>query len=369
MRKFPVLILTLLLFLLTTVACEKQNVTSKNDTNTDTSEYKYEIENNCTKIISHSYNPEEKQIRIPEKLGGYPVTVLGKDSFYQHTNTTSITLPESLKEINGSPFYRCYSLDKIFIPQNVEKIDSNPFFRCSSLTKITVDSDNPLFSDSDGVLFDKNKSILISYPEGKKEESYTVPKTVKELKSDSFGYNSKLKKITLYKSLTKFPEDNMFVFPDNIILLVESDSAAQRYAIKHSLNYEIIETGTNKETLTEKLIREIDDAYHKEAELPEFSTTVGMIELADKYAGKWKQIADEYYNILIKNDNLHTYILNMKNNWEEYYQTQCENYIEILHSIYDHGTIIGPIFAHYKYELQKDWALRLVEIYEQSHIE
>lgn len=136
------------------------------------------------------------------------------------------------------------------------------------------------------------------------------------------------------------------------------------------------------ESLTEKLIREIDDAYLEESELPEYGTTVGMVELADRYTEKWKLVADEYYDKIMKydgiiqpsesyysSDDLHTFVSNMKANWEAYNQKQCENYLKTLQSIYDGGTIVGPIYASYKYEKQKEWALQVVGIYEQLNIE
>ena len=136
------------------------------------------------------------------------------------------------------------------------------------------------------------------------------------------------------------------------------------------------------ESLYERLIREIDDAYLEEQDAPENCTTVGMVELSDKYAEKWKNVADEYYDKIMEydgivqpsdhyysSDDLHTYVSNLKTNWEKYNQVQCENYLETLRAIYGSGTVVGPIFADYKYELQKDWALQLVVIWQQLSFE
>lgn len=135
-------------------------------------------------------------------------------------------------------------------------------------------------------------------------------------------------------------------------------------------------------SLSEKLINEIDDEYLSESKLPEFSTTMGMIELSDRYADKWRQIADEYYNKIMEydgisqldennysSDDLHSYVSEMKANWDLYYQEQCESYVNTLRTIYDEGFAVGPMFAEYKYEMQKDWALQLVEICERLRIE
>lgn len=139
---------------------------------------------------------------------------------------------------------------------------------------------------------------------------------------------------------------------------------------------------TDNESLTEKCIREIDGAYLADSTLPEFSTTAGKVELTCKYTEKWRQVADECYNKIMEydgtiqlnessysSDDLHTFVSNMKTNWEQYNQVQCENYGKTLQAIYGSGTIVGPIFAGFQYEMQKEWALQLVGICEQLNIE
>ena len=201
-------------------------------------EYDYEIVDDGVKIISHK-DYEEDSIIIPEEIEGKPVKALGRDAFYQHKNTVTITLPESLMTIDGSPFYRCYSMNEITIPSGVTEISSNPFFRCSALTEIRVALGNTCYSAMDGVLFNADKTELISYPEGKLSESYTVPKSVKKLNIDSFGYETKLKRLTIPSNVVEFPDGSMFVFPEKITLIVESGSVAEKYAIDNELKYEI----------------------------------------------------------------------------------------------------------------------------------
>jgi hypothetical protein len=210
------------------------------ETNSSGDAYRYEVENDTVKILSHLYDPDEMSIIVPEKIEGKTVTVLGKDAFYQHKNTISITLPYGLTTIEGSPFYRCYSLQDIVIPAGVKEITGNPFFRSSSLVNITVDLDNAYYSDLDGVLFDKERTVLLSYPEGRTEEEYVIPETVQKISGDAFGYHTRLKRITILSNVTEFPDWNMFVFPDDITLLVESGSVAERYAKEYGLNFQII---------------------------------------------------------------------------------------------------------------------------------
>ncbi len=134
------------------------------------------------------------------------------------------------------------------------------------------------------------------------------------------------------------------------------------------------------ETNKQRLIREIDGAYKEEQKLPENSTTIGMVELSNKYADKWAQVADEYYNKLMthkvnppsesyySSDDLHIFVSDMKTNWEQYYQEHCKNYLGILKTHYQGGTIVGPLMAEYRYSMQMEWALELVGICQMFNI-
>ena len=136
------------------------------------------------------------------------------------------------------------------------------------------------------------------------------------------------------------------------------------------------------ESLAEKYLREIDEEYRRKFELPEYSTTIGMVELSDEYAKKWEQVADEYYNKIMEyddvtqlnenyysSDDLHTFVYNMKVNWESYSQEQCANYLKTLQTIYGAGTIVGPLIAEYEYKMQMDWALQILDICQRFCIE
>lgn len=201
--------------------------------------YQFDIVEDVVRLVYHK-DSDAQVIIVPETISGKPVKILGREAFYQHTKTTSIQLPENLTTIEGSSFYRCYSLQQICIPKNVREINANPFFRCSSLSFISVDTQNDYYSSVDGILFNHDQTVLIAYPEGNDNESYTIPSSVVQLDLDSFGYHTALKTLTIPSSVVSFPEGNMFVFPDDILLVVESGSVAETYAKKHNLRHEIL---------------------------------------------------------------------------------------------------------------------------------
>ena len=48
---------------------------------------------------------------------------------------------------------------------------SYSFLSCHQLREIIVDNSNPYFSSEDGVLFNKDKTVLLKYPEDRKDET------------------------------------------------------------------------------------------------------------------------------------------------------------------------------------------------------
>ena len=55
-----------------------------------------------------------------------------------------------------------------------------------TLQSVTVAPDNEFLSSQDGVIFNKNKTVLLWYPCGKRDTSYTVPASVTTLGGYSF---------------------------------------------------------------------------------------------------------------------------------------------------------------------------------------
>ena len=86
-------------------------------------------------------------------------------------------------KIDGSPFRNRKTT--LTIGKNLKDIGDLSY---SSITYFIVDEENETFSSEDGVLFNKDKSILIMYPSGNSVSSYTIPHSVKEIKDYSFSY-------------------------------------------------------------------------------------------------------------------------------------------------------------------------------------
>lgn len=118
------------------------------------------------------------------------------NAFSYCTNLKEITIPNTASEIDTQAFYGCSSLSTIKIPKSITKIGELAFSNCENLVSIEVDSLNKSYCTIDGVLFNKDTTILIKYPEGKKG-AYSIPKTATQIKDDAFFHCKNLTTLTI----------------------------------------------------------------------------------------------------------------------------------------------------------------------------
>ena len=131
------------------------------------------------------YTGEDMDVVIPEKIGDYRVVAIGERAFYD-SQITSVELPASLREIRTNAFENCKNLTEINIPAEVMYIDTYAFRDCTSLSYFTVDPVNYEFSSADGILYNKDGSVLISCPMNWQNDQLDIPDTVKEIYSNAF---------------------------------------------------------------------------------------------------------------------------------------------------------------------------------------
>lgn len=96
--------------------------------------------------------------------------------------------------ISDDAFSGCSKITSITIPASATSIYA--VSSCGSLERIVVDEDNQYYSaDENGVLFDKNKTVLIKYPSNSTTTEYIVPDSVTEIGDGAFYYCPNLKSL------------------------------------------------------------------------------------------------------------------------------------------------------------------------------
>lgn len=169
---------------------------------------KYEVTDKSQKTVDVTgyESKPEGLLEIPETVNyngtDYSVRNIAAQAFEYCDALTQITLGNNITSIGEMAFSNCTALTQFFIPNSVTYIGDQVFFNCPTLTQINVDSENTVYCSEDGILFNKDKTTLIKYPEGKTEASYTVPNSVINIDFGSIRYCLFLKEIFIPKSVT-----------------------------------------------------------------------------------------------------------------------------------------------------------------------
>lgn len=86
------------------------------------------------------YSGAGGDVVIPDTIQGCPVDIIGSDAFNGVDTVTSITFPETVKQLENSAGGWCSSLTQITLPQSLLVIGQNCFASDPALTEITIPS-------------------------------------------------------------------------------------------------------------------------------------------------------------------------------------------------------------------------------------
>ena len=159
------------------------------------------------------------------------VMTIGKMAFYSCKSLTDVTIPDSVTSIGNNAFASCSALTSITIPDSVTSIGNNALDNCKSLTSITVDENNKYYSSKDGVLFNKDRTVLILYPRSNNRKSYIIPDSVTTIEDGAFESCEFLTGILIPDSVTSI-ELNSFSWIETLTLFANKGSYAEQTLAK-----------------------------------------------------------------------------------------------------------------------------------------
>lgn len=193
---------------------------------------KYQVTTNSTATITGVTDETKAEYTIPSTVTNknrtYTVTTIGFEAFQDCYNLTrfappaslqvigtqafsgctklgTMLLQEGLQVIEGLAFGECTSLLGIEIPASVTLIETGAFDDCSKLAKITVKTGNQQYTSSNGVLYDKNRTTLHTYP-NMHGATYIIPEGVKHIGEGAFSTCTSLTAITISEGVTSIGE-------------------------------------------------------------------------------------------------------------------------------------------------------------------
>ena len=152
--------------------------------------YTYEINpDNASVTITDYPTNEIGELVIVDTLGGYPVTSIGGNAFFQCGSLTSVTIPDSVTSIGDEAFSNCSSLTSVTIPDSVTSIGTSAFFNCTNLTSVIIPDSVTSIGDS---TFSNCSSLT----------SVTIPDSVTSIGDSTFSNCSSLTSVTIPDSVT-----------------------------------------------------------------------------------------------------------------------------------------------------------------------
>ena len=143
-----------------------------------------------SRIISFR-NQNVKSYVIPSS-----VTSIGDSAFYRCISLSEIVIPSSVTSIGNWAFSCCDSLKYISIPKSVICLNGNPFAKWDGKLKCL----SPNFVYEDGILFNKDKSRIISF-RNQNIKSYVIPSSVTSIGDSAFYRCISLSEIVIPSSV------------------------------------------------------------------------------------------------------------------------------------------------------------------------
>ena len=262
---FLLIMLIILLSGMTCTACGQNlyGYTQKDDIDLTYGPWTYRISDDHAILVS--YTGDSEILVIPDYLGGKPVTDLYDEVFENNRTVKELTVSENVKYI--SPYaLRNSAIKKVtlncnldpdrlassnLLPDSVVRlvlgraVEILPFYKTywvdgNKLQKYETDANNPFYIAVDGILYSKDMTKLIRFPEDNRSNVIIVPDGVKEIGTAAFSQAFYMTEIHIPDSVVTFG-DNALGASDysssrnKIVLYASEGSAAEAYAISEQI--------------------------------------------------------------------------------------------------------------------------------------
>lgn len=233
-------------------------------------------------VIITDYIGSDKDVKVPKTLRGKKVVGIDSHTF-KGDDINSVEVGDNVKWIGDYAFSGCQNLTSVDLGKSVESLGEEVFANCTELTyckfspvlksvgslmfgnndKITdIDlNGNSNFKVVDGVIYSSDMSVLYETLLSADLSSYSLPKTITELKPMAFYGQKEMKSIKLNSSIKTIPYA-CFGMCSGLTELVIPDSV-------ESISGSILFGTSVKVVKIPKSVKVIDDKAFEHNEIPE----------------------------------------------------------------------------------------------------
>lgn len=128
-----------------------------------------------------------------------------------------------LNRIQSMAIHDCKQLKTIFISKTIAYLEQSFLENLSQLENIIVDEENLHYTDENGVLYNKEKTILIIYPSHRSDTIFSIPDSVRSIGQKAFCNNQNLTSIYLPITISKASYLAFYNCPNLIITCAFSE--------------------------------------------------------------------------------------------------------------------------------------------------
>jgi len=165
--------------------------------------------------LKPSANTDGATITIPDSVDGIPVTkLIDRDlGFSSYNNITKIIIGKNISYIGTNT---------TVISDDTKELGDDFFSLATSLITIEVSVENIKFSSNNGILYNKNQTILLRYPAGRtmsnnqSSHRFVIPNTVILIYKKAFSLNKTLEMVTFGENVEAV-DDEAFSGCENLV--------------------------------------------------------------------------------------------------------------------------------------------------------
>lgn len=182
-------------------------------------------------------NPDDNDGALIEKFPEFryfaSITDLGT-SFQEKDKLQALAFSNKITELSDDDFRGNTSMTSFTIPSSVTTVSGQAFYN-SGLENYAVETDHTWFAAVDGLLMNKDKDQLLSFPSGRKGTSITIPDNVKSIGSNAVFKMPEVESVFIdaadydYETVVEL-SDNAFTAADGKTITYYIEDATQDYA-------------------------------------------------------------------------------------------------------------------------------------------